>query len=330
MQTPHRRLLHTLAAACAFALCLPAQADDAANLRPKFSTGQETRYTMEFAANQSTSSPAFSGAEQRTVYSQKLGLLRRVKEASDAGTTIELVVESAKVSMKSGPMMSEDFDSASPPEHDATNQLAGGIRAIIGKPVTIRLGPDGRIASITGNKELIPQGPEGQVAQALVGDEMLRSTLSPLWSLDRAPATATTGQKWQRIDQAPAPPVGTMTVTTDQTLTSIDKGKALIDVSGSIELKHDGNSLPAELKSSSLSGQYIWDTVAGMLERQEVVQKMEMSATLQGAAFTIASDLTVKLARVDPAAPGDKPVPKSPPAPADPPKPSSPPAPVKP
>lgn len=272
------------------------------DLRPRFTKGQEIRFRMKM---ESTGTQAGDAAgEQSMSTNQEIGLLMRVKEVNaESGALLDLVYESLKFNMDSPMMGRIDFDSSKPATGGDEAIAEGMLRPLVGLTLSVKTDKDGNITDVKS-----PEG-AGGVAGAMLrqftGADVVKNMFGPIVSLRRGTGQAAVGETWTNQDAIESP-MGTMKVTTNNTLSSHAQGRATIDIKGGVSLTQGGagaSAIPglmpaATIKESSIKGQAIWDTAKGMLRSVKSEQTITIEADLAGQKTVSKQVMRMDVARV--------------------------------
>jgi hypothetical protein len=296
-------------------------AKDGVDLRPKFKSGEETRYKMQITqtakSKGSKGSPLgdSAGGDDNTEHEIKFSLKVRSVE-QDGTANVDLVYESVKVT---GEMGGEkvSVDTSKPASTDKGEQ-AGTIRAMAGTTMSLVIDKDGNIKETKGGGGLLGGGGgEG-------GD-----LLGPIFSPGKAPGSAKPGQSWTNVDElGMGGLMGPMRLVTTHTLESASNGEARVKVKGKIEAGEKsaggGKGSMVQITKSDHAGAYVWDTERGQIKSFNSTMKSEIKVNLgEGMDMTRTGDTVMKLERIgtesaDKQKPFDKPKDKADPKTADP------------
>lgn len=258
----------------------PAQSEatkaESVSLAPKFKVGDEATYIATITSGR-TDREGEEGAGRSVQDSRvELTVVRRVTGVTADAVTVELEYRRIKILNKSE-FTAMEFDSDSPEAHDGEDLLAYLVRPLVGKSVRIRLTAMGRFLSIRLPEGIVPQGASKQTADDLMGDATIRDLFGPLFGLGRSSGLTAVGDSWDRRDEVQVTPFARLIVKRTDTLESVDRGMALIEVKGEVEMEVDPGQteeLP-KLRSSSIDGAIVWDLERGMLRDYDISQRVQ-------------------------------------------------------
>ncbi len=257
----------------------PTQAESV-SLAPKFKVGDEATYVATITSGR-TDRAGEDGANRAVQDSKvELTVVRRVTGVTPDAITVELEYRRIKVSNKSE-FTSMEFDSDSPEAHDGENVLAYLVRPLVGKSVRIRLTSMGRFLSVRLPEGIVPAGASKQTAEDLMGDSTIRDLFGPLFGVGRSSGLTKLGDTWDRREEVQVTPFARLVISRTDTLESIDRGMALIEVKGTVEMEVDPGQteeLP-KLKSSSIDGAIVWDVERGLLRDYDISQRVQAART---------------------------------------------------
>lgn len=295
-------------------LAMPAAAQETVDLAPKFKVGQEARYTIDLNGTQQMTAQGMPDLPARTT-KQFIGVLARTKETPAAGgAVVELVYEKLSVDIKEGEQ-GVVFNSESPADQDGNNPMAGILRPVIGKSLTLTLDPSGNITAVTGDEKIPGALRDAASAKNLYG------ALFTTW---RKPTTdagskAAVGDTWTHEDSEQTEEAAPIKQVMTHKLDSIKGSDAQIAITGKVEVgPADGAQAPPfTIVESKQTGTSNWDAAAGNLKSLFVEMTLELKDSSQGMETTQKSKQTVKIMRLDGPAPAAAPTtPSAPAAPA--------------
>lgn len=203
-----------------------------------------------------------------------------------------------------------------PDERENAEMLALVVRPMLDSKLTLKVDAAGNILSATGGAELSPS--------ALIGVNGLKSLptrsnaglLGPIFTAKKSSGRARIGESWTNEDTLDASALGSMKMRTTHTLRSASGGVANIDVSGLIDKTSESVSGPVQIKDSSFSGRYRWDTTKGQLEEMDINQSIGMDTSIEGLMLSSTQKARTRLTRLPADAKQSTPVPQTTPAPA--------------
>jgi len=263
---------------------------EAVSLAPKFKVGDEATYIATITSGR-TDREGEDGAGRSVQDSRvELTVVRRVTGVTSDAITVELEYRRIKVSNKTE-FTAMEFDSDSPEAHDGENVLAYLVRPLVGKSVRIRLTAMGRFLSVRLPEGIVPPGASKQTAEDLMGDSTIRDLFGPLFGLGRSSGLTNVGDAWDRREEVQVTPFARLIIKRTDTLESVDRGMALIEVKGDVEMEIDPGQteeLP-KLRSSSIDGAIVWDLERGMLRDYDISQRVQAART-EGEVLQIRTD----------------------------------------
>jgi len=277
-----------LAATTLFLAAGSALAQDSANLGPTFTKGEKARYQLTNTAKQNFSGP--QGNLAVDVNTTLVIACEVTDVADDGGATVTATLEAIKSDFQS-PMFTAAFDSASPPDKDASSDLAQYVRPIIGKSFTVKFSAGGANADINGIDAFLP--PDQQmapiVAQA-IGANGLGTAVVGFYVLKDGMEPIAEGETWTDVQETSAGPIGSITITTNSKLESIESGVATVTVDGdakftpSAAAQQQGVSIAVD--ESTIDGDIHWSTDTDMLKDLESKSTIGLTMSMGGMSQT--------------------------------------------
>lgn len=287
---------------------LPALADAVA-LAPRWKKNETVKYdiTMESVRKSQVEGDKDTAATQRFV--QEMRLIRTVIATDEAGgATLSLMYDRVKMHAFADKSIMT-FDSNMPEADDEPNPFSPSLRRTVRRPITVQVDRGGKVLAIEGTDD--PEIKEehelkrAPLAQTLIGDDVLRKTLRPLYGLENAPATAKPGDTWTTSDVSVRPPVGSLTVDATHTLADAAAGVANVKTTGAVKLSPAvGNmSVNAQLVSHDIKASAAWDAALGQLKSYQSDQHVVISGDdPSGSKRTLDSTARITITRVEPGA----------------------------
>ena len=259
-------------------------ASSTVSLRPKWTAGRvdSYRFIQETSQTQAPAPGRDKGMDK--LFRSEVVLEKKVISTSDSATTLELRVKRAKVEIRNADQRfeadttkPESVEKSQPDVIDGNRALIESLNRIIDLPITVHLDKDAEVTDVTGN--LSPDQDAKPYPQFIVGTMIVREALAPLYRLPSAPATAGTGQVWDRVDQNPSPPIGTIMSTAKMTVESVDGQQARMKITGKIEVSPavGPSAIKVDIDSQRIEGQCVWDGVAGELALLSRTDKLELT-----------------------------------------------------
>lgn len=278
------------------------------DLRPRFTKGQEIRFRMKMEST-GTQAGGLGDAgegpgEQSMSTNQEIGLLMRVKDVNpETGAMLDLVYESLKFNMDSPMMGRVEFDSSKPATGGDAAMAEMMLRPMVGLTLSVKTDKDGNITEVKTPDGV--GGVGGEMLRQFTGADVVKNMFGPIVSLRRGTGQAAVGEMWTNQDAIESP-MGTMKVTTNNTLSSHSGGRATIDINGGVSLTQGAggaSAIPglvpkATIKESSIKGQAIWDTGKGMLRSVKSEQNITIEADIGGQKTVSKQVMKMDVARV--------------------------------
>jgi hypothetical protein len=216
------------------------------DLRPRFRVGQETRFKMEMDS---------TGDQKATVGATIL--LKCLETNPETGSTLEVSFETLKLKMNG-----VDFDSSKPSKsEDGMDDL---IRPLIGTKLSMKMDKEGNITSFDGGM--------GGLGDQMGGADIFKGMFGSLSTSKKGTGQASVGEKWTNEDTMEAG-MGTVRITTTNTLKSATGTTALVDLTGKFSLDPSSGK-NVTIRDCSLNGEFRWNTELGMLDSLQVKKKL--------------------------------------------------------
>ncbi len=281
------------------------------DLRPRFVQGQQTRFKMEMTntsepVHGAGSAPTTKGptgstprkpggaAQPASDQSQsKVEMVLSLKVQSvSAGheATVALVFDSLKMSTTNQDQKVE-FDSTKPPTTD--EDLVGALlRPLVGSTMTLKVDPAGNITSITGGEAFSGLG-------QFVGGGQGGDLFGPLFSAKKGTGRVHVGESWEDEDTIDNSLLGRFKMLTRHTLRSAAANEAKVDMTGHIVPGSEAPGVGAgQIKDSSFTGSYAWDTERGMLKRMDSTMKVRMEQATENGRTETRNESVVRVTQV--------------------------------
>lgn len=269
----------------------PARTADRVDLRPKFKTGDQTRFSMDLNIT-SSQQAGDAGALSQNV-KQTLGLTLKVREARADGTAkLDMVYDSIKFEAVS-PLMTTKFDSAQPADKD--DDAGKVLRPLVGLTLALETDERGAITKVT------PQVPAGSAInpmalQQFTAADVVKGLFGPILSISGGSGFAKVGESWVN-ESVMQGSMGNMSLKNTYTLRSHDGANATLDIKGTVGLASSPAGGVADIKDGSISGVANWDTRSGMLKSMEMTQRMQVATRLGELSTSSTQDMTVRIER---------------------------------
>ena len=281
------------------------QSGDAAaviNLRPKFEVGKPQRFRIDLTARGKDVAPASPGTPSTpidTSMSQEIEISLVAREVdAERGSTLDLVYESMKISMKTpdGQQLTIDTNSK-----DKDDPLAGLLAPLAGLKVAIQMDKDGNITTMdAGAGGALPMDPAallggGGNGPSINAADVVRNLLGPVTTTAKSPGQASVGESWTTQDTINAA-WGRMQLSTTHTLSSHRGNVATIDTRGRFDLLPSSSTSPAPtIRDSMYTGRTSWNTQARMIDEMTLKQRLVIN---KGASGTSSQEMDVKVKRL--------------------------------
>jgi hypothetical protein len=177
------------------------------------------------------------------------------------------------------------------------------LRPMVGLTLSVKTDKDGNITEVKTPDGV--GGVGGEMLRQFTGADVVKNMFGPIVSLRRGTGQAAVGEMWTNQDAIESP-MGTMKVTTNNTLSSHSGGRATIDINGGVSLTQGtggASAIPglvpkATIKESSIKGQAIWDTGKGMLRSVKSEQNITIEADIGGQKTVSKQVMKMDVARV--------------------------------
>ncbi len=269
------------------------------DLRPKYTVGKETRLKLSTDEISKTSIAGEAGLDSSSESKREMVIVLKCTAKTESGSTVEMRIESLKMSM-SGGIAEGEFDSSKPPAKDGDNPIAAALRPMVGVPMIMDVDNDGNIRSITGNDKMQPAGPAAGMASQLTSFSGMQMLLSPITTVSKSKGEAKVGEKWTTTDMLDTQGFGRLKIETNYTLASVRGGMAEVPIQGSIALDSEGSALaiPVKLKDSKYTGKFKWNTEDGMIDSMDVDQSLALDVNVAGMSTSVTQTTRTKVSRV--------------------------------
>jgi hypothetical protein len=299
------------------------RSDTRIDLRPKFEKGQSIKLKMEVvnsaqhpaidvdpldepdrpspAKKGSKSTPTKNRPELETTKSKiDFGIVMNVKDVTTEGVaTVDMVFQTVKVFVD-GPGGKMEFDStkpAAPAKPGEIDVIGSVLKPLVGSTFTMTVDRSGNISSVSGGDGF---GMLGQVVPGAGGGGSLPQVFGPIFTLKKGDGFARLGESWENVDKLNSGLMGEFKMSTKHTLQSVSGKDAKLAMQGRIEA---GSMAPGsstfQLKDSSYSGKYTWDTGRGMIRDMSTRMSMTVSHQLQGTPVDVTSETNMRVSRID-------------------------------
>jgi hypothetical protein len=272
------------------------------DLRPRFEVGKAQRFRISMTARGKEAAPSSPGTPTTTIDTSmsqdiEISLVAREVDA-ERGSTLDLVYESMKISMKTpdGQQLTLDTNSK-----DKDDPLAGLLAPLAGLKVAIQMDKDGNITTMdAGAGGGLPMDPAallggGGNGPSINAAEVVRNLLGPVTTTAKSPGQASVGESWTTQDTIDAV-WGRMQLSTTHTLSSHRGNVATIDTRGRFDLLPSSSTSPAPtIRDSMYTGRTSWNTQAHMIDEMTLKQRLVIN---KGTAGTSTQEMDVKVKRL--------------------------------
>ena len=318
------------------------------DLRPKFEQGQVVRYKLEQNSSTKSIADRDKAKNMSSQMDQTIWIAMRTMRIDVAGVaTVEVSYERVSMSIDSDDFRGS-YDTAqpavttpstpaspaspssprikspstpatptkNPDERENAEMLAMVLRPMLEAKLTLKIDAAGNIISATGGSEMSPMSSLGLDAAKGLSSKSGAGLLGPIFTAKKPSGRARIGESWTNEDTLDASALGSMKMRTTHTLRSASGGVANIDVSGLIDKTSESVSGPVQIKDSSFSGRYRWDTTKGQLEAMDINQSVGMETAIEGLMLSSTQKARTRLTRLPNDAKETTPAPQTTPAPA--------------
>lgn len=300
----------------------PSREDNRIDLRPKFERGQEVKFKLEVnnvstapvdnsdplddpedakARNQRRPAPQKPAKPEleRTKSKIEFGMTLKVKDVDEAhNATVDLIFTTVKVSID-GPQLKEEFDSTKPrpKKKDEADVMGTVLAPLVGSTFTMKIDRSGNITSVTGGDGFAMLA---QVVPGAGGGGSLPQVFGPIFTSRKGDGLARIGESWENEDKLDSGLMGDFKMITRHSLSSHSGNVARVNILGRIA---PGTQAPGattfQLKDSSYSGKYLWDTKAGMLKSMDTRMSIKVEHKLKDQPTEVTNETVTKLTRVN-------------------------------
>lgn len=300
-----------------------APASPGTSLRPRFTPGRETRYSLKLSSTQDSKFPNTPEIDSKTESEQVFTITLRTTAVSETGADMELVIDALKytytmndatasVSVPAPP-------NAKPPAKESVDDkelrenLELVTQGVAGSKITFRMDPTGKITSVTGGEALGGSSAAAALAGQLGGGvggvpppanptQWFVSGMTSGGGGGALPESVTTGQTWTNADSLARTPVGDFKMVTRHRVTSANERRADIDFKGEIEPSQPG-ATPSEggfkINAASYTGSWSWDAANGELARMATHIKTDIGGVLLAGPVESRSETRMSMERID-------------------------------
>ncbi len=300
-----------LGLALAFALPLAAMqtkaADEAVDLTPKWSAGQQIVQQIKTTQKQKTTlAAAPNPIQQQTEQSQEVALLVE-KERPEGGFEVGIEFRALALETRMGTTVVTKFDSRSKTAEEGSNPLNEVLKKLVGAKLKLFTKPNGDIEKVEGVQKLADAMASGMTTmtadmmKTMFNEDMVKqmSALPP--GLPKDPVSA--GYEWPVKLEMSLGPMGTMLISMKFKFNGMEQKRgyavAVIDHQGTIASKEGSGTGPISIGavSGTTTGRtwYAPDIGATVDSFANQVMHMTVKAAGQEAKVEIDQRVTTKL-----------------------------------
>lgn len=276
------------------------------DLRPKFKKGDAHTFLISLRAK-TVQQGAKDDADPERTSNQDLTLKMTVVDTTDSGSTLEIVYEAIKLEARS-PELEISFDSSKPAAPNDPLQTDSILRPLVGLKLTVQTDKAGRISSVqaSGGGGGTTSSP---LASGFTSADAVKQMFGPITTMKAGDGFAAVGEAWTNdSSMSGVGGLGTMRITTTNTLRSASGSSAKIAIEGKATLE-GSVALPITIKDSAISGSADWNTDRGMLDSMTLTQRIVAESSLiipddvmkddlsPGATQTIVNQVTMTVKR---------------------------------
>lgn len=271
---------------------------DPVNLIYKWPINQTVTYQVTQDSKQKMSGTPMGDMEGTTHQVSTLAL-KPTAVGEDGSTTLEASFQAIHLEMQ--PLMQPSkfsYDTANPGADEAQNPLAA-VKAMVGKPFTVVLGPDGAVKKVEGVQAIADQIGQaaGNTPAAAAMARQLKTTfndqtIGKLFEVGfhhLAGKAVDPGSTWASSYEMPLPGMGTMKAAGQATLSKADGASATIDSTYTITLDPPAagqpvNPMMKNVKVENASGQAstLFDVSRGLLRHHTGTVTMPTTFSMAG------------------------------------------------
>lgn len=258
------------------------------DLRPKFRTGQQLRYTMEMT---NSSKPTKKG-QPSMASKAEFGLSVKTKSmGADGGATVDLVFDRVKISTET-PEEKFEFDSSKPPKGE-DDMIGLMLQPLVGSTLTLTVDSTGNISAVNGGEAFAALG------QFVAGGRDANKLFGPIFTVKKGTGMARVGESWENEDTMDNALLGRFSMKTRHVLRSAVAGEAKVDMSGQIRPASEAPGAGAgQIKDSSFNGSYLWDTERGALKSMDATMRIRVDTNASGERSESVNESVVRVKQV--------------------------------
>jgi hypothetical protein len=289
----------------AFGATRAAQA--AETLRWRFTAGTAVRYEM---TNEMKQSMALAGASTEVSSRQIIDMLWKIESVDDQGTAVmSQIIERmrVKISTLQGPQKIEaEFDSSNAAA-SANNPIAQSLgqvsKAMIGKPVTMKVSATGKLSDIVIPPDMIEGLKAAPGVGAMFSEDYIKQ-LSSQSMLQLPEEPVDTGASWTSETKADNPLLGQQTVVGTYVFEGVRErdGQTFANISSKVEQQFQpaaDSQVQVEVKEQSSAGKIEFNLDSGSLDTSKMLAQMKLHIKAMGTEIDQDITLNMSLRKMD-------------------------------
>lgn len=290
----HRRICCTaVLAILVAALAADAQADT--KLRWQFKPGEKLGYelNMDMTQNMNIADMAI-----KVTMVQRMGMTWDVKEVADDGTaTMTQTMDRIRMDMNPGGGQKPiQYDSQNERQAEGAEMLAPIFDAMVGKPMTMKITPQGEIKDLKISPEMLAglKGSAMPQLSSMFSEEGMKQMISRgMLSFPAEPVTV--GKTWDSTAEMSNPILGKQILGFHYEYAGQEKrdGRTLDKIAPSFTIKFEPSpdaQAQVNVKDQSTKGAIYFDNAAGRLVESNVTSTMNLEISVGG--MSIAQEVT--------------------------------------
>jgi hypothetical protein len=134
----------------------------------------------------------------------------------------------------------------------------------------------------------------------------MKGMIGPIFTTKKGSGQVSVGEKWTNEDTMDAG-MGTVRITTTNTVKSYSNSVALVDINGKFSLDPSSGK-GVTIRDSSMNGEFRWNTEVGMLDSMTMKQKLTVEQKQdKGPPTRTSQDMNLKVQRMPGGNPGTGP-----------------------
>jgi hypothetical protein len=275
------------------------------DLRSSWVKGEVAAYEFEIAGRWSTRMGEEEEKKIGQAYRQEGRLARRVLGVDEGGVTLAFTIERLRLLVSSG-VESMHFDSEAGDNPERANPLSEAVKAVVGRPVTVRVDKAGKLVSVEGNGEAEgdpgkPESSRAQIIKGVLGASVIRDLWKPLYGIEKRNPDSRVGDRWTTESTTIDPSLGTFGLTLRHELKEVREGVARIETIAEVEFTGAAGKGAARttLAESAAVGEAEWDVMRGTLKHWTTSQEMKIDQEIAGQKQRIETGVTTSFVRAE-------------------------------